>query len=194
MLRTIVLPLALAASLSGCISMNSYIDPALPTVRPQDVRASRSPQPVQMLFEFRTKGAPNARATELAKPVALETVRSTTLFSNVAETPVTGGRTLTIVIDNVPITEDAASKGFATGLTLGLAGNTVTDGYVCTATYSAPGVAPKKTEVKHALHTTLGNAEGPKGLTPMKPDEAFPIIVRQMTLNALQGVRKDAGL
>ena len=109
MRRTIVLPLALAASLSGCISMNSYSDPALPTVRPQDVRARRSPQPVQVLFEFRTKGAPNARATELAKPVAFDTVRSTTLFSNVAETPVAGGRTLTLVIDIVPITEDAAS-------------------------------------------------------------------------------------
>lgn len=193
-LRTILVPAALAASLSGCISMNSYIDPALPTVQAQDVRATRSPQPVQILFEFRTKGAPNARGTEFAKPIVFDTVRSTTLFSNVAEAPVAGGRTLTIVIDNVPITEDAASKGFATGLTLGLAGNTVTDGYVCTATYSAPGVAPKKTEVKHALHTTIGNAEGPKGLAPMKMDEALPVVVKQLTLNALQNVRKDAGL
>ena len=192
--RTILLPAALAASLSGCISMNSYIDPALPAVRAEDLRASRSPQPVHVLFEFRTKGAPNARATEMAKPIVLDTVRSTALFSNVAEAPVSGGRTLTIVIDNVPVTEDAASKGFATGLTLGLAGNTVTDGYICTATYAAPGVSPKKQEVKHALHTTIGNAEGPKGLTPMKPDDAYPIIIKQLTLNALKGVRKDAGL
>jgi hypothetical protein len=192
--RTLLLPGALAASLSGCLSMNSYIDPALPTVRAEELRPTRAAQPVHLLFEFRTKGAPNARGTELAKPVAFDTVRSTSLFSNVAEAPVASGRTLTIVIDNVPITEDAASKGFATGLTLGLAGSTVTDGYVCTATYSAPGVAPKKTEVKHALHTTIGNTDGPKGLTPMKPDEAFPVIVRQLTLNALKVVRRDAGL
>src|SRR5262245_22875118 len=192
--RTLLLPGALAASLSGCLSMNSYIDPALPSVRPEELRATRSPQPVQVLFEFRTKGAANARATEMAKPIVLDTVRSTSLFSNVGEAPVSGGRTLAIVIDNVPVTEDAASKGFATGLTLGLAGSTVTDGYICTATYSAPGAAPKKNEVKHALHTTIGNTEGPKGLTPMKPDEALPIVVKQLTLNALKVVRKDAGL
>lgn len=193
-LRSFVLAAALTASLSGCMTLNSYIDPALPTVRAEELRASRPAQPVHMLFEFRTKGAANARATELAKPIVLETVRSTALFSDVAEAPVAGGRTLTIVIDNVPITQDAAARGFATGLTFGLAGNMVTDGYVCTATYTAPGAAPKKKEVNHALHTTIGNAEGPKGLTAMKPDEAFPVIVRQLTLNALQAIRKDAGL
>lgn len=193
-LRTIVLAGVLAASLSGCMTMNSYIDPALPNVRAEDLRASRAAQPVHVLFEFRTKGAPNARGTEFAKPIVLETVRSTALFSNVSEAPVAGGGTLTIVIDNVPITQDAAAKGFATGLTFGLAGNMVTDGYVCTATYTAPGAAPKKKEVNHALHTTIGNAEGPKGLTAMKPDEAYPVIIRQLTLNALQAIRKDAGL
>jgi len=193
-LRSVVLPVALTASLSGCISMNSYIDPALPTLRSEDLRANRTPQPDQVHFEFRTKGAPNARATEFAKPIVFDTVRSTSLFSNVAEAPVAGGRTLTLVIDNVPVTQDAASKGFATGLTLGLAGNTVTDGYLCTATYTAPGAMPKKSEIKHALHTTIGNAEGPKGLTPMKMDKALPVVVKQLTLNALQKVRKDAGL
>src|ERR1041385_7508144 len=168
-LRSITLPVALTASLSGCISMNSYIDPALPTVRAEDLRASKTPQPVQVLFEFRSKA----------------------LFSNVTEAPVAGGRTLTLVIDNIPVTEDAASKGFATGLTLGLAGNTVTDGYVCTATYTTPGAAPKKSQVKHALHTTMGNTEGPKGVTPMKMDEALPIVVKQLPLTALQGLRKD---
>ena len=192
--QRILLPAAFAASLSGCMTVNSYIDPGLPEVRAEELRASRSPQPVHILFEFRTKGAPNARATEIAKPIVLETVRSTALFSNVAEAPVPGGRMLTIVIDNVPVTKDVAAKGFATGLTFGLAGNMVTDGYVCTATYTAPGAAAQKKEVNHALHTTLGNAEGPPGLTARKPDEAFPIIVRQMTLNALQAIRKDGGL
>src|ERR671914_1385136 len=121
-LRSVFLPFVLVASLSGCMSMNSYIDPALPTVRAEDLRAS-NPQPVYVLVEFRTKGAPNARATELAKPVVLDTVRSTALFSNVSETPVPGGRVLTVVIDNVEVTKDAAAKGFATGLTFGLSGN-----------------------------------------------------------------------
>jgi hypothetical protein len=193
-LRSVVLPLVLAASLSGCMSMNSYIDPALPTVRAEDLRARGNPQPVHVLVEFRTRGAPNAKATELAKPIVLETVRSTALFSNVADTPVPGGRVLTIVIDNIEVTKDAAAKGFATGLTFGLAGNMVTDGYVCKATYTAPGAKPASAEVNHAVHTTIGNAEGPAGLKPMPPSEAFPIIVRQLTLNALQAIRRDGGI
>lgn len=190
----IVLPLALAAALPGCLSVQTYIDPGLPNLRAEELRATGAPQPVQMQFEFRTKGAPNARATELTKPMVLDAVRSTALFSDVAEAPVAGGRTLTIVIDNVPITKDAAARGFTIGLTFGLAGDTVTDGYVCTATYAAPGAAPTRKEVNHALHTTIGRAEGPPGLTPMKPNDALPIIVRQMTLNALQAIRKDGGL
>jgi hypothetical protein len=193
-LRSILMPLALVASLSGCMSVNSYIDPALPTVNPEELRASGKPQPVHLMVEFRTKGAPNARGTELAKPVVLDTVRSTGLFSDVAESPVPGGRVLTIVIDNIEVTKDAAAKGFATGLTFGLAGSMVTDGYVCKATYTAPGSAPRSKEVNHALHTTIGNAEGPPGLKPMPPSEAFPVIVRQLTLNALRAIRGDGGL
>jgi hypothetical protein len=193
-LRSVLLPLVLAASLPGCMSINSYIDPVLPTVRAEDLRAKGNPQPVYVLVEFRTKGAPNARVTELAKPIVLDTVRSTALFSNVSDTPVPGGRLLTVVIDNVEVTKDAAAKGFATGLTLGLAGNMVTDGYVCKATYTAPGALPRNAEVNHAVHTTIGNAEGPAGLKPMPPNEAFPIIVRQLTLNALQAIRRDGGI
>ena len=192
-LRSVFLPFVLVASLSGCMSMNSYIDPALPTVRAEDLRAS-NPQPVHVLVEFRTKGAPNARATDLAKPIVLDTVRSTALFSNVAEGPVPGGRLLTIVIDNIEVTKDAAAKGITTGLTFGLAGNMVTDGYVCKATYTAPGARPRSAEVNHALHTTIGNAEGPAGLKPMPPSEAFGVIVRQITLNALQAIRRDGGI
>ena len=186
-----VIPLLLLISLSGCISPQSYIDPALPVLRAEDLPRVAQPRPVQVLFEFRTKGAPNAAATGHTKSTVMETVSASRLFSEVSETPVAGGRTLALVIDNVPVTEDAAQKGFATGLTLGLVGTTVTDGYVCTATYSAPGAAPKTRSVKHALHTSIGNTTPPAGLTAMKPADAIPILVRQMTLNALQALRKD---
>jgi len=186
-----VIPLSLVISLSGCISAQSYIDPALPVLRAEDLKPVAQPRPVQLLFEFRTKGAPNAAATGHTKPVVMETVTKSGLFSTVSETPVAGGRTLALIIDNVPVTEDAAQKGFATGLTLGLVGTTVTDGYVCTATYTAPGAPAKTGSVNHALHTSIGNTTPPAGLTAMKPGEAIPILVQQMTLNALQALRKQ---
>jgi hypothetical protein len=182
---------ALVVSLSGCISAQSYIDTALPVLRNEDLQQVAAPQPVQLLYEFRTKGAPNARATQFTKPHVVETVSKSGLFSQVQETPVTGGRVLTIVIDNVSLTDDAAAKGFGVGLTFGLAGTMVTDGYICTATYAGPGVTASPKTVKHALHTTIGNASGPPGVPPMKAAEAVPQVMRQLTLNALQAIRRD---
>jgi len=177
----------LAALLGGCISPQSYIDPTLPSLRAEDLAPAASPKPVQLLYEFRTKGAPNAGATERTKDIVMDTVAKSRLFSSVSPTPVSEGGVLTIVIDNVPLTGNAVGKGIGTGLTFGLVGNMVTDGYVCTATYAAGGKSTSAT-VKHALHTTIGNKEGPPGLTPMKPGDAIPVMIRQMTLNALKGL------
>jgi hypothetical protein len=186
-----VVPLFLVLSLSACISPQSFIDPALPVLRAEDLQSVAKPQPVQLLFEFRTKGAPNAAATGHTKPTVMETVTTSGLFSSVSETPVAGGRTLALIIDNVPVTKDATGRAFATGFTFGLVGTSVTDGYVCTATYTVPGAPPKTGSANHALHTNIGNAPAPAGLTAMKPNEAIPIMVRQMTLNALQALRKQ---
>ena len=125
--------------------------------------------------------------TERTKDIVMDTVAKSRLFSSVSPTPVSEGGVLTIVIDNVPLTGNAVGKGIGTGLTFGLVGNMVTDGYVCTATYAAGGKSTSAT-VKHALHTTIGNKEGPPGLTPMKPGDAIPVMIRQMTLNALKGL------
>ena len=165
--------------------------PCVPALRVEDLRPATQPQPVHLLYEFRTKGTPNAAATGHTKATVVDTVTKSGLFSTVSDAPVAGGRTLTLVIDNIEVTKDAVSKGFTTGLTLGLVGSTVTDGYVCTATYSAPGAQPKTRAVNHALHTTIGNATPPEGLTGMPPNEAIPIVVRQLTLNALQALSKE---
>jgi hypothetical protein len=100
---------------------------------------------------------------------------------------------LTIVIDNVRLNEQgsAAGSGFVTGFTFGLVGTNVSDGYVCTATYQAPGGKSSSTTVRHALHTAIGNASGPPGIAPMAPRDAIPQIMEQLTLNALQALRRD---
>lgn len=187
----LLVALLLVLSLSACISPQAYVDPALPVLRVEDLRPVTQPQPVHLLYEFRTKGTPNVAGTKQTKTTVVDTVTKSGLFSTVSETPVAEGRTLTVVIDNVEITKDAVSKGFTTGLTFGLVGSTVTDGYVCTATYSAPGGEPKTRTVNHALHTTIGNATPPAGLTAMSLNEAIPVVVRQLTLNALQALSKE---
>lgn len=185
-LRAAVLLLCVAA-LSGCLSMKSYVDPTLPIVAKADVPVPATKRPLLVLFEFRTGGKPNASATAQIRPRIVTVASESGLFSGVTANATDGteGGRLTIVIDNVADTKNAAGKGFGTGLTLGAVGSMVTDGYICTATYTREG---KSTTVslKHALHTTIGNHSGPPGLTPVTPQEGVFQIMDQLAWNTLK--------
>ncbi|QWP75841.1 hypothetical protein J5226_19865 [Lysobacter sp. K5869] len=184
-LRAALAALALSASLTGCLSAKFYVDPALPKVVQADVKAPAAPKPVQLLSEFRTKGSANARATAELRPRAQAVASASGLFAQVSETAVPGGAQLRVVIDNVPITDNAAAKGFGTGLTLGLAGSMVTDGYSATISYTAAGKTTE-TQVKHALHTTIGNKAGPAGLTPVSGPDAVHQVMDQIVWSGLK--------
>ncbi|NZA28305.1 hypothetical protein H0E84_18170 [Luteimonas sp. SJ-92] len=184
--RAVMVAFALSFSLSGCLSTKTYVDPTLPTVSRTDLRAPANPRSANVLFEFRTKGNANARATQEVRPMVIQAVEESGLFSSVSDTAsVPAGSQLKVVIDNVPVTDNAAAKGFGTGLTLGLAGSMVTDGYVCTVSYTADGTTTE-TVVNHALHTTIGNHGGPDGLAPMPMQQALTTLVHQMVFNALK--------
>jgi hypothetical protein len=171
-------------STTGCLSAKMYVDPALPKVAKADLVQAPQPQPVQVLFEFRTKGNANARATNQLRPRVVAVAAESGLFSAVAP-DANGGGVLKIVIDNVAITDNAAAKGFGTGLTFGLVGSMVTDGYVCTASYTRNGSVTEAT-ARHAIHTTIGNHAGPPGLTPMDPQTAVNQVMDQLTWNVLK--------
>jgi hypothetical protein len=185
-----------AALLSGCISAHSYVDPALPRADRQSVAAVSHPQPIQLLFEFRSRGRSNARATEATASRITAVAAQSGLFTEVSPVPVPSRRRLTIVIDNVPITseEEAAERGFGTGLTFGLIGTMVTDGYVCEATLEEPGEAPLTLHFRHALHTTIGNASGPPGLTAVTPREGVNAVVDQLGWSIMRDLSRSARL
>jgi hypothetical protein len=186
-MRAIAIVLFACFMLSGCISAKMYIDPALPKVVKADIVPAAQPRPVQVLFEFRTKGNANARATAEIRPRIVAVAAESGLFSGVSSNADASGNVgvLKVVIDNVAITDNAAAKGFGTGLTLGLVGSMVTDGYVATATYSHDGKVTE-TSVKHAIHTTIGNHKGPEGLTAMEPQAAVHEVMDQITWNTLK--------
>lgn len=178
---------AASATLAGCASL--YVDPTLPRVGKADLPAVAAPRPVQLLYEFRTRGNVNARATEATRKYAEEVVAESGLFSAVSATPVEGRRLL-ITIDNVPLTSgaDAKTQGFITGLTLGLVGTNTTDGYLCTATFEEGGSVRAKARAEHALHGTIGAAEAPKGATPVPLNDAAKTVVEQLTWYVLKEI------
>jgi hypothetical protein len=172
-----------------------YVDPALPPASKADVTAAPSPQPVQFVYEFQTKGLPNARVTESTRERALEVAKGAGLFSLVSNEPQANGRRLTVVINNFPQTDDAASKGLGVGLTFGLFGTVLTDGYDTRAALAVPGAETVTLQYKHTLYTAIGNVAPPQGLTPEPsiPD-AINKLIDQLMWSVMSDVSKSGRL
>ena len=179
----------LVALTTGCAT--HYVDTGLKDVK---VRKAADAKPVQLVFEFQSKGVANGRATEVLKAQVTELATQSGLFSAVSAEPVPGGALLNITLNNVPVGDEAVSKGFVTGLTFGAVGNVVTDGYICNAVYvPANGGNRVSTEVRHAIHTTLG-AKGapPNAVAAASLDEAVQTMTRQVVSNALDRLASNA--
>ncbi|WCM93389.1 hypothetical protein M5C99_01240 [Acidovorax sp. NCPPB 2350] len=176
--------------LTGCASV--YVDTATREVPAADIQRPAAPADVRLTFEFQSQGAPNARATQLLTDQIRTQVAASGLFQEVRDTAGQGGW-LHITLNNVPVTENAAQQGFVTGLTFGLAGSAVTDGYICTVKYLPPDGGPAvEASARHAIHTTLGNASAPaNAVKSASMEDAVRTMVRQVVANALRDLSRD---
>jgi len=182
---------ALTVALTGCAT--HYVDGATKEISASQFRKPATPQPVQLVFEFQTKGVANANATQQLKAQVLQRVKDSGLFSSVDEKPVPSGSLLSLKLNNVVLTDDAFSKGFATGLTFGLAGSQVSDGYICTVSYFGNGQgAPVTKTARHAIHTTLGAAKSPGNAEKAASiQEAVTKMTSQIVSTALNDLSQD---
>ncbi len=182
-----------ATAMTGCMSIKPYVGGGV-----RDVPASEYVKPnpshaVQVLFNFQTKGVDNARVTAALKARVIDQINASHLFDSVSETPVPGGALLVVSVNNVSLDDSAYSKGFATGLTLGLAGTVAGDGYIATAKYTPPPPAGTITkEVRHSILTTIGNHDAPAGAVPAASmDEAVSTMLHQLISNVLNDISHD---
>ena len=151
-------------SLTGCLSIRPYVDPQLPKVGYGDLLARPSPRPVALTTTFYRNGQPASLGASTVKDAVRAVVEKSKLFASVTDTPRDDVDRLEIALDNVGDVGDAAGQGALTGLSFGAAGSKVTDGYVFTAAFRAVGKDKVIKVYRHAIHTTIGNAEGPPGL------------------------------
>jgi hypothetical protein len=180
------------AMLPGCATF--YVDDSLHDLSASEKVTVADPRPVQLLFDFQTKGVHNPRATDFTKPYVLTAVQGSGLFSQVTSDPAPNGAVLNVVINNVPLTDDAFAKGFMTGFTLGLVGSNVGDGYVCTVDYLPGGSALKiEKSMRDAIYTSMGATAGtpPHAQKVSSIDAALQTMVRQVVTNTLNEVAKD---
>ena len=175
----------------------AYVGSALAELKPEDKVVVAHPQPVQLIFEFHTKGAPNARATKALKAKVVEAVTASGLFSTVSETPVPNGAILMVVIDNVVAPGDmakASTQGAVTGATFFIAGSNVTDNYMSTVDYvSGPNAAKISRSARQSVIMQMGLINSP-------PKDAVKIggmmdaiytMTRQVVANPLNDIARD---
>ena len=186
--------LVVSLASTGCISAKSYIDPQLPKVGYADLLRRSEPRPLHVNVEFQRNGTPHSGATSMTLDRVVRVLEASKLFSVVGLKDEDGRDRIQVVLNNVADIGDAVAKGVGTGLTFGAAGSMVTDGYVFTATYRPVGKDPVQKVYRHALHTTIGNASGPAGLTPMTVQEAFDTVVQDLVLNFLLDLQKEERL
>ncbi|WP_292401584.1 MULTISPECIES: hypothetical protein [unclassified Methylophaga] len=177
--------------LSGCAT--SYVDGSTKEISPSQFNKPEPLHPVQALFEFQSDGTANDAATNFLKAQVIEQIKLSGLFSEVSEEPAQGGALLSITLNNIAVTDEAYSKGFVTGLTFGLAGSQVTDGYICTASYvHDTSSAPIEKRARHAIHTTLGNSSAPSNATKAENvEQAVTLMTRQVVSNVLNDLSYD---
>jgi hypothetical protein len=66
----------------------------------------------------------------------------------------------------------------------------VSDGYQASLVYTRDG-STREVEVKHAIHTTIGNHAGPEGLSPMSMDAAVYQMIDQIVWNGLKRLNAE---
>ncbi len=183
--------------LGGCLQVRSYVDPKLPRASLADIQPPQSTgqaRPLQLAFEFQRNGSPHGGVARQVRPQIVRVLTDSKLFSSVSAGNSNEEARFEIVLNNLANIGDAAGKGFLTGLTFGGAGSLVTDSYVMSATFTAPGKPRVSKTYEHALHTTIGNKKGPEGLQPKSVKEAFEEVVDQLMLNLLRDLQKEGAL
>ena len=195
MLRAIVMLTVVAILAAGCLSVKSYVDPQLPKVGYENLLNRATPKPLALNVDFHRNGKPATFGVSTAKESVRVVVEKSKLFSRLIDTPTPDIDQLDIVLDNVADTGDAAGKGALTGLTFGAKGSHVTDGYIFTATLRPAGKEPVTKVYRHAIHSTIGNADAPAGLTPEASIRAaFDKVVEGLLLNLLIDLQKEERL
>jgi hypothetical protein len=195
---TLLLVLAMA-SVATAASAAAYIGDGITDLKPEDKVVIASPQPVQLIFQFQTKGAPNARATKLLKQKVVDTVKASGLFSTVSDDAVPNGAILSITINDIASPADMADaegKGAVTGATFFVVGSNIADHYLCTLDYVGSPTAPKiERTAHHSVIIQMGMINKPPehAVKIGSANDAVFTMVSQIVANPLNDVAKDPG-
>ena len=173
----------LAILLAGCISPRSYLDPSQQKISYSDLARPDKPLSLRLTTEFQRNGEPNPKANPTLLDNSSRILRASGIVD--PDGPNSVG-SINIVVNNVADIASAATKGFGTGLTLGLVGSTVSDNYELTMTISINEKKVTKSGIRNGIATAIGNTSIPPGVEIFTTSLAFQKVLEQMILEALQ--------
>lgn len=186
----IVAALFMCVCVTGCLSTKSYVDPQFRKATYSDIGQVATKYKGNIDVEFQRNGKHYSGADKELRTHVEKVFRAT----NVVE-PTTEPAELKIkvIANNIADLGEARSKGFATGLTFGAAGSTVTDYYDFTIEYQKAGTG-KSFTYKHAIHTTVGNSPAPISVQPVPLNQAFGKVVEDVILNFVRDMQQSGEL
>jgi len=180
-LLKVVIVIASVNMLSACISSRAYVDPQYRSVGYDSIQRLSTPVPVKLETRFQRNGQPFPAADEELRRHIERTLRASGVFTPTTDANVSV--TLDVTANNIADLAAAGIKGFGTGLTYGAAGSVVNDNYEFSFTLRNGTKQQIQTVYQHAIHTTIGNAADPAGVTPTTPADAFGRVVEDVVLN-----------
>jgi hypothetical protein len=193
-LQAAALLVILSIACTGCLATKSYLDPQFRSADYLSIKPTAQLQPVHVKVAFQTNGKTKKQLESDVLKRTTRVLAATRVFTEPAkESPVQAGQ-LEITLNNVGNLGGAIGKGILTGLTYGLVGAHVVDGYEMKCTYSPPSGEPVTRSYKHAIHTTIGLHSNLKGLEPVPVTDAFDQVVQDMLLNFLRDLQTEGAL
>ncbi len=176
--------------LSGCgMIQHSYVAPTVTEIDPSLLQRPKSPHKIRFTFEFQRNGEYRQDVTANVSKSARAKLELTGIVKIVEENS-SHLPHLKIIMNNVAAIGKAFGKGFVAGLSFGLAGQTVTDGYEFTAAYQIADKSPFLKSYKHAIYTTQGIKEGPPSLEPMNIHQAFDKVLEELLILMLSDLQR----
>ena len=190
---TRILCAAAAIGLSSGCTVSHYVDGSTKEVSTAQYRKPAQPRPVQLVFVFQKLGVASEPETLHWKAQVADQVKAAGLFSEVSDVPVTSGAVLDVTLNHVSLTDNVFSKGFVSGLALGLHGNSASDGYICTVRYQRDNAAtPVVKLARHAIYATVNASDAPlNAVKAENVDAAVSTMTRQILSNALGDLSND---
>jgi hypothetical protein len=175
---------------TGCLSTKSYIDPQFRKSTYSDIAKPSTKYKSNIEVEFQRNGEHLSKADNELRTHVEKVLKATGVVEPVTEP---AELKIKVIANNIADLGEARRKGFATGLTFGASGSTVTDYYDFKIEYNKGGTSKSYT-YKHAIHTTIGNSPAPIPVEPVPLGEAFGKVVEDIVLNFVKDMQQSGEL